>query len=258
MSNKENPHISLVGAGPGDVELISVKGLNRLKKAKVVLYDALVNEELLTYAPTARKIFVGKRKGFKAYEQEQINQLLVDAANEFGEVVRLKGGDSFVFGRGMEEILFARQHRIPTEVIPGISSSISVPALAGIPVTHRGVSNSFFVLSATLADGSLNPELKKAAELNATIVILMGLSQLEQITDLFREKGRYGIPAAVIYNGSLSQQKTILGTVDTLSGLHQQAAVKGPGVIVIGEVVSFASADLNQVCANSSEMISCS
>ncbi len=255
MKNKENPHISLVGAGPGDIELISVKGLNRLKKAKVVLYDALVNEELLTYAPTAKKIFVGKRKGFKTYEQEQINQLMVDCANEFGDVVRLKGGDSFVFGRGMEEILFAKQHQISTEVIPGISSSISVPALAEIPVTHRGLSNSFFVLSATLSDGSLNPELKKAVELNATVVILMGLSQIEKIADLFYERGKSEIPAAVIYNGSLPDQKTIVGTIRTISGLHEQAAVKGPGVIVIGEVVSFASANQDGIYANSSEII---
>lgn len=253
MSNKANPHISLVGAGPGDVELISVKGLNRLKKANVVLYDALVNEELLTYAPTARKIFVGKRKGFKAYEQEQINQLMVDSATEFGNVVRLKGGDPFVFGRGMEEILFAKQHQIPTEVIPGISSSISVPALAEIPVTHRGISNSFFVLSATLSDGSLNPELEKAVALNATIVILMGLSQIEKIAELFREKSV--LPAAIIYNGSLPNQETILGTVGTLLELHQQAEIKGPGVIVLGEVVSFASADLNKFSTKTSQII---
>ncbi|MDF3025907.1 MAG: uroporphyrinogen-III C-methyltransferase [Fluviicola sp.] len=255
MKNKENTHISLVGAGPGDVELISVKGLNRLKKAKVVLYDALVNEELLTYAPTARKIFVGKRKGFKTYEQEQINQLMIDCANEFGDVVRLKGGDSFVFGRGMEEIIFAKQHHITTEVIPGISSSISVPALANIPVTHRGMSNSFFVLSATLSDGSLNPELKKAADLDATVVILMGLSQVEKIADLFHGSGKSQTPVAVIYNGSLPEQKTIVGTIETISGLHEQAAIKGPGVIVIGEVVSFASADPYEFCTNSSETI---
>lgn len=235
------PKISLVGAGPGDIELISVKGLNRLKKANVVLYDALVNEELLTYAPTAKKIFVGKRLGFKAYEQEQINRLLVETANEFGHVVRLKGGDSFVFGRGMEEVLFAQKHRIATEVIPGISSSIAVPALANIPVTNRGVSNSFLVLSATLADGTLNPELEKAASLNGTIVILMGLSQLEKIAGLFRQQFKSDLPAAVICNGSLPDQEMIVGTVDTISGQYRKSGVKGPGVIVIGEVVSFAA-----------------
>ncbi|AEA45889.1 uroporphyrinogen-III C-methyltransferase [Fluviicola taffensis] len=241
MSTRENPTISLVGAGPGDVELISVKGLNRLKKAKVVLYDALVNEELLTYAPTAKKIFVGKRLGFKAYEQEQINQLMVDSAIEFGHVVRLKGGDSFVFGRGMEEILFAREHQIPTEVIPGISSSISVPALAEIPVTHRGISNSFLVLSATLADGSLNPELEKARELNATIVILMGIAQLPKIVELYQLANKGEIPVSIIYNGSLETQKEVFGTIDTIVAQNEQASASGPGVIVIGEVVSLAS-----------------
>lgn len=238
--NNQIPQISLVGAGPGDIELISVKGLNRLKKANVVLYDALVNEELLTYAPTAKKIFVGKRKGFKAYEQDQINQLLVDTANEFGHVVRLKGGDSFVFGRGMEEIRYAQEHAIPTEVIPGISSSISVPALANIPVTHRGLSNSFVVLSATLADGSLNPELQKATALNATIVILMGLTHLENIARIFQENSKSDIPAAVICNGSLPDQEIIAGTIGTISEKYKASKAKGPGVIVIGEVVAFA------------------
>lgn len=237
MSNKQ---ISLVGAGPGDIELITVKGLNRLKKANVVFYDALVNEELLSYAPTAKKIFVGKRRGSKAFEQEEINQLLVDSANEFGQVVRLKGGDSFVFGRGMEEIQFAQQHHISTEVIPGISSSISVPALANIPVTHRGISNSFFVLSATLADGSLNPEIQKAASLNATIVILMGLNQIGKIAEIFTRHSKNETPAAVILNGSLPDQEIILGTIETIFGLYQKSEVRGPGVIVIGEVVSFA------------------
>lgn len=254
MSVKEKPQISLVGAGPGDIELISVKGLNRLKRANVVLYDALVNEELLTYAPTARKIFVGKRKGFKAYEQEQINQLMVDSAIEFGHVVRLKGGDSFVFGRGMEEILFARKHQIPTEVIPGISSSISVPALAEIPVTHRGISNSFLVLSATLADGSLNPELKKARELNATIIILMGITQLPKIVELYQTVNKGQIPVSVIYNGSLETQQEVFGTIDTIINQNEQVSASGPGVIVIGEVVSLAG---NYHAKVVSESLSC-
>jgi uroporphyrin-III C-methyltransferase len=251
MSFKESPQISLVGAGPGDIELISVKGLNRLKKAKVVLYDALVNEELLTYAPTARKIFVGKRKGFKAYEQEQINQLMVDAANEFGHVVRLKGGDSFVFGRGMEEILFAKQHHIPTEVIPGISSSISVPALAEIPVTHRGLSNSFLVLSATLADGSINPELKKATEMNATVVVLMGIAQLPKIVEWYKNANKSAVPVSIIYNGSLESQQEVFGTMNTIIEQNQKVSVSGPGVIVIGEVVSLAGNYNEKVCLES-------
>jgi uroporphyrin-III C-methyltransferase len=250
MSSRQIPQISLVGAGPGDIDLITVKGLNRLKKAKVVLYDALVNEELLTYAPTAKKIFVGKRRGMKAFEQEEINQLLVDSANEFGDVVRLKGGDSFVFGRGMEEVQFAEKHHISTEVIPGISSSISVPALANIPVTHRGISNSFFVLSATLSDGSLNPELKKAASLDATIVILMGLSQIGKIAELFSGNSKGETPAAVICNGSLPDQQIIAGTIETISGLYQKSDLRGPGVIVIGEVVSF-SREFNQLVPES-------
>ncbi|TSJ48074.1 uroporphyrinogen-III C-methyltransferase [Fluviicola chungangensis] len=241
MNKNQTPWVSLVGAGPGDIELISVKGLNRLKKANVVLYDALVNEELLTFAPTAKKIFVGKRLGFKAYEQDQINQLLVNSANEFGYVVRLKGGDPFVFGRGMEEVGFVQLHGIPVEVIPGISSSISVPALANIPVTHRGLSNSFLVISATLADGSLNPELKEVVSLNATIIILMGLSQIEKIMEVFLENFKPELPAAIVCNGSLPDQEVLTGTVATISGLYREARISGPGVIVIGEVVAFAN-----------------
>jgi uroporphyrin-III C-methyltransferase len=150
MSNYKIPKITLVGAGPGDTELITLKGLNALKTADVVLYDALVNQDLLAYAPKESiKIYVGKRNHQHAYTQEQINTLIVDMAYTHGHVVRLKGGDSFVFGRGQEELNYANAFNIETSVVPGISSSISVPALAGIPVTHRGVSESFWVITGT-------------------------------------------------------------------------------------------------------------
>lgn len=234
------PKITLVGAGPGDLELITVKGLNAIKKADVILYDALVNETLLDFAPIAKKIFVGKRRGYKAFEQEEINQLLVDSALEFGHAVRLKGGDSFVFGRGMEEIEFAQTAGIETAVVPGISSSISVPALAGIPVTHRGESNGFFVISATLANGFLNPELKIAVRSTATVVILMGLNKIEEIAALFTVSGKEDVPAAIILNGSLPTEQTLLGKVSELVDLYRKTETKGPGVIVIGEVVNHA------------------
>ena len=145
MSSKNiQPKLTLAGAGPGDPDLITAKAINALGKADIVLYDALVNPILLKYAsPNVKKIFVGKRNGVHSLKQEQINNLIVDLAFTYGNVVRLKGGDPFVFGRGYEEIEFAQSFNIETEVIPGISSSVGVPALAGIPVTHRGASESF-------------------------------------------------------------------------------------------------------------------
>ena len=237
LENK--PKITLVGAGPGDIELITLKGINAIKSADVILYDALVNEELLDFAPNAIKIFVGKRKGFKAFSQEEINQLIVDQAFLYGHVVRLKGGDSFVFGRGYEEILHAEAFNIPTSVVPGISSSISVPALAGIPVTHRGVSNSFFVLTGTLSDGSINPEIEIAAQSSATVVILMGLSKLQEITEVYKRQGKSDEAVAVISKGSLSNQISVVGTIDTIA--ENTINIPAPGVIVIGPVVELSN-----------------
>lgn len=239
--NTIQPKITLVGAGPGDIELITLKGIKAIRKADVILYDALVNEELLEEAPNAVKIFVGKRRGFKAYEQEEINRLLVEQAFLHGHVVRLKGGDSFVFGRGYEEIEYAQAFGIETTVVPGISSSIAVPASAGIPVTHRGVSNSFYVLSATLSDGSLNPEIKNAARSNGTVVILMGISKLDEITDIYKNHGKHEEAVAIISNGTLASQSEIIGTVDSISTLIKEQKIPGPGVIVIGSVVEVSS-----------------
>ena len=232
------PKITLVGAGPGDIELITLKGINAIKSADVILYDALVNEELFDFAPNAIKIFVGKRKGFKAFSQEEINQLIVDKAFLYGHVVRLKGGDSFVFGRGYEEILHAEAFNIPTSVVPGISSSISVPALAGIPVTHRGVSNSFFVLTGTLSDGSINPEIEIAAQSSATVVILMGLSKLQEITEIYKKQGKTDEAVAVISNGSLPSQRVVIGKVRNIVSRVVEEGISAPAIIVIGEVVN--------------------
>src|ERR1700749_614286 len=147
------PRITLVGAGPGDAELITLKGVKALQTADVVLYDALVNEELLEFAPaTATKVYVGKRSGDHSYSQDAVNKLMVDYAINFGHVVRLKGGDPFVFGRGFEELEFAASYNIPASVIPGISSSIAVAELKNIPVTHRGLSESFWVITGTISN----------------------------------------------------------------------------------------------------------
>ena len=199
MSNYITPKITLVGAGPGDIELITLKGINALKTANVVLFDALVNKELLKYAPKdAVKIYVGKRNHQHAYTQDQINNLIVDMARSHGHVVRLKGGDSFVFGRGQEEINYANIFNIETSVIPGISSSISVPALAGIPVTHRGASESFWVITGTTKDNQLSDDVLAAAKTNATVIILMGLGKLKEITEIFCKEGKENMAIALV------------------------------------------------------------
>lgn len=233
-----DPKLTLVGAGPGDLELITLKGLRAIEQADVILYDALVNEELLDYAPYAHKIFVGKRKGEKAFSQEDINHLIVENALKYGHVVRLKGGDSFVFGRGFEELAYVELFSIPTEVVPGISSSIAVPALANIPVTHRSVSQSFHVVSATLSDGSLHPDFESLSQLNGTVVVLMGLSKLEEIAKMYQRNGKASIPFAVVSNGTLPNQKTIKGTSANICSLAERHQIQSPAIIVIGEVVN--------------------
>jgi len=238
MSHYKIPKLTLVGAGPGDTELITVKGQNALKKADVVLYDALVNRDLLKYAPEkSLKVYVGKRNRQHTYTQEQINTLIVDLTLSHGHVVRLKGGDPFVFGRGQEEINYAETFNIETEVIPGISSSIGVPALSGIPVTHRGVSESFWVITGTTQDNTLSDDIYSAAKSNATIVILMGLSKIKEITEVFIQEGKNNLAVAVIQNGSLPEEKIVLGTVQTIVGEIEEKEIQAPAVIVIGEVV---------------------
>jgi len=232
------PKITLVGAGPGDIELITLKGLNALKTADVVLYDALVNKDLLEYAPKdALKIYVGKRNHQHAYTQDEINALIVEMAQTHGHVVRLKGGDSFVFGRGQEEINYAHVFNIETSVVPGISSSISVPALAGIPVTHRGVSESFWVITGTTKNNELSQDIVLAAKTNATVVILMGLAKLKEITAIFEKEGKQQTAIAIIQDGSLVTQKVAVGTIESIMSIAQEREIKAPAIIVIGEVV---------------------
>lgn len=235
----KEPRITLVGAGPGDAELITLKGIKALKAADVVLYDALVNEELLKFAPeNATKVYVGKRSGDHSYSQEAINKLMVDYALNYGHVVRLKGGDPFVFGRGYEELDHAASYSIKTEVIPGISSSIAVPGLQHIPVTHRGKSESFWVVTGTTADGRVSTDLYEAARSNATIVVLMGLHKLAEIARIFKNEGKGKLPVAVIQSGSTVSEQIAVGIIDTIVEVVEEKKIKAPALIVIGEVVS--------------------
>jgi uroporphyrin-III C-methyltransferase len=238
MIKKKRPSVTLIGAGPGDPDLLTIKGAKALAEAQVVLYDALANEEILTYASKkAIKVFVGKRKGCHAYTQDQINQLIVDHALTYGNVVRLKGGDSFIFGRGSEEIDFIESFGIPTAVIPGISSSIAVPAYQGISLTKRGVSESFWVITGTTSDRKLSNDVALASQSSATVVILMGMSKLAQIVALFQKEHKGETPIAIIQNGTTVHEKIGVGTIDTIQEIVEQNQLGSPAIIVIGEVV---------------------
>jgi uroporphyrin-III C-methyltransferase len=232
--------LTLVGAGPGHPDLISVRGAKALAQADAVLYDALVHPDLLNLAPEkAVKVFVGKRAGLHSFKQDDINQLILDHALQFGHVVRLKGGDPFVFARGQEEIAFVEAHGIPTEVVPGISSAIGVMGLQKIPVTRRGVSESFLVVTGTTQEGKLSADLACAANSTATIVVLMGMRQLPKITAIFRALGKDDLPVAVIQNGSLPDEQCAIGTVSTIEQLVAQQQMTAPSIIVLGEVVRY-------------------
>ncbi len=238
----KEPKITLVGAGPGDAELISLKGVRILKSADVVLYDALVNNELLDFAPAhAIKVYVGKRSGDHSYSQQAVNKLMIDYALNYGHVVRLKGGDPFVFGRGFEELEMAASYSIPAEVIPGISSSISVPALLGIPVTHRGTSESFWVITGTTTNGEVSKDLYAAAKTDATVVVLMGVKKLKEIAAIFEAEGKGRLPAAVIQNGSMANEKIVVGTAATIAEAAADQKIDSPALIIFGEVVGLHS-----------------
>jgi len=234
----KEPKITLVGAGPGDPDLISLKAVKALQTADVVLYDALVNQALLNHAPAnATKVYVGKRSGDHSYSQDAVNKLIIDYALNYGHVVRLKGGDSFVFGRGYEELAFADSYSIKAEVIPGISSSIAVPALQGIPVTHRGLSESFWVVTGTTADGQISNDLYQAAKSKATVIVLMGIKKLAEIAAIFEAEGKGRLPVAVIQNGSMENEKLVVGTVATIAEAAADKKIDSPALIVFGEVV---------------------
>ena len=236
--NNQISKLTLVGAGPGDPDLITVKGIKALADADVVLYDALANEELLNYTSThTKKIFVGKRSGMHYLQQHEINRLIVKYAKTHKNVVRLKGGDPFVFGRGLEEIEYAQKHGIETSVVPGISSALAVPAMQNIPLTHRGVSDSFWVVTGTTKSGAFSKDLQLAAQSNATVVILMGMKNLDKIIEVFIASNKRNTPVAIVQNGSRHDEKLCLGTVFTISKEAKEKGLSSPAIIIIGEIV---------------------
>ncbi len=230
--------LTVVGAGPGDVELITLKAIKALKSADAVLYDALVNPELLEYCQeNVELLFVGKRKGCYAYQQEEINDLIIQYGKSHGHVVRLKGGDPFIFGRGAEEMDYAAQHGMEVAMVPGLSSSVSVPALQNIPVTKRGYSESFWVITATTKEHKLSNDVLVAAKSDATVVILMGMHKLSKIVDVFKAESKSDIPVAIIQHGTRVEENVGVGTIETIEGIVAEKELGAPAIIVIGNVV---------------------
>lgn len=228
--------LTVIGAGPGDPDLITLKAIKALQAADVVLYDALVNPELLKHAEQAELIFVGKRKGCYAYQQEQINELIVQRGQS-RHVVRLKGGDPFIFGRGAEEMEFAAKHGLQVAMVPGISSSVAVPASQNIPVTKRGAAESFWVITGTTKEHKLSSDVALAAKSNATVVILMGMSKLPAIVALFEKEGKSETPIAIIQNGTREDEKIGIATISTIEEEVAKQQLTNPAIIIIGEVV---------------------
>jgi len=238
-------HVSLVGAGPGDPALLTRKAIARLRGADLVLYDALIDDRILRNARQAQRFFVGKRQGRHALSQDKINALMIRAARRGRRVVRLKGGDPFVFGRGGEEALALASAGVPFDVVPGVTSAIAAPALAGIPVTHRGLASSFVVVSGH-DEESFAAAIRGVVPGGATLVVLMGMGRVAALADRLVARGwARETPAAVVVDGSMPQQQSWRGTLDDLANGRSCdviAGPAGPGTIVVGAVVSVAEA----------------
>lgn len=228
--------VYLVGAGPGDADLITVRGLKCLQRADVVVYDRLANPVLLDEAPAwAERVFAGKAPGYKALRQDEINSLLVERARDGDDVVRLKGGDPFVFGRGGEEALACAEAGVPWEVVPGISSAVGAPARAGVPVTHRGVAGSFAVVTGHRADDS-TLDWAALARID-TLVVLMGVGRLAHTVDLLLQHGRDPeTPVVIVERGTRPDERITSGTLGTIVATAEAHDVRPPATIVIGAV----------------------
>ena len=233
-----NGHVSLVGAGPGDPGLLTRTAVARLRAADLVLYDALIDRRILRYARRAQKFFVGKRAGRHAMPQPSIHGLMIRAARRGRRVVRLKGGDPFLFGRGGEEALALQRAGVSYDIVPGITSAVAAPAAAGIPLTHRGSASGVIVVSGhderAFADamGAVRPGV-------VTVVILMGLARTAALASALIDRGwRRGTPAAVVVDATTPRQQTWRGTLDDLASARAEFDVEGPGTIVVGDVVA--------------------
>ena len=227
-----------MGAGPGDPELITVKAYKVLQRADVVLYDNLANKELLGFTkPDCENIYVGKRPYDNFTSQERIHELIKEKALSKQIIVRLKGGDPYIFGRGFEEVLFARSLGIRTYYIPGITS-MQASGLLDIPLTHRSVSEGIWAITGTKKDGSLSDDLRLAMQSNATVVIYMGMKKAAEIAETYLQQGKGDVPVAVVQHASLPHQRSATGRVKDLPELISANHLTHPALIIIGWVAA--------------------
>ncbi|MDA9557806.1 uroporphyrinogen-III C-methyltransferase [Vibrio sp.] len=239
-SSLKKGEVALIGSGPGDAELLTVKGLHLLQQADVVLYDYLVSDEIMSLIPSSTiLVCVGKKAGHHSVPQDKTNQLLVDFASQGYRVVRMKGGDPFMFGRGGEELEVLFQHNIPFQVVPGITAAAGATAYAGIPLTHRDYAQSAMFITGHLKPESDELDWSVLAKTNQTLVIYMGLMKSGYLQQQLLENGRsYNTPIAIIERGTQQQQKVFIGKLEELKDLAKEA--QSPSLIVIGEVVALA------------------
>jgi uroporphyrin-III C-methyltransferase len=235
-----NGSVALVGAGPGDPKLITLRGAELLAEADVIVYDRLAAPPLLELAPRAERVYVGKEPGRSAMAQEEIGALLVERARLGQRVVRLKGGDPFVFGRGGEEALACIRAGVPVRVVPGVTSAVAAPELAGIPVTHRGLAQSFAVATASSAHGD-GVDLVRVATATDTLVVLMAAGKLAETCRTLIDAGRPDDePAAIVQWAGTPEQRTVVGTLSELPTLAQEVAIGPPATLVVGAVAMLA------------------
>lgn len=241
-SQSQKALVSLVGAGPGDIELLTLKAQKALAAAEVIVYDRLVNPELLKLSDKAELIYVGKEQGRHPAPQEKINEILLEQARRNKNVVRLKGGDPYLFGRGSEERDFLEEHGVEVRIIPGISSALSVPALSRIPVTARNVSSSVHIVTGhAKSDLELEANFKALVNTKGTLVFMMAVGSVEHIShELIKAGMNEDMPAAFIENGSLDNQRCIKGTIKNIAELSKIHQVKSPAIFIVGEVVDLA------------------
>ncbi|NGN93244.1 uroporphyrinogen-III C-methyltransferase [Nocardioides sp. KC13] len=241
------PGVTLVGGGPGDPGLISVAGRKALMEADIVVADRLAPRELLSELPAdVELVDVAKLPRGRSAQQEEINRIIVEAAKEGKAVARFKGGDNFIFGRGFEEVLACREAGVPVHVIPGLTSPVTVPGVAGIPVTHRGVAHEFTVISGHVPPGDPTSltNWSAVAQLGGTLVLLMAVQNAPAIATALMDGGRAGsTPVAVICDGTMPTERTVLATLETLEKTLADQNVQPPAIIVVGEVVRVAHPD---------------
>lgn len=239
--NTRIPELFVVGAGPGDPKLITLAALEAIKSAKVVLYDHLINKELLNWTKSeCIKVSVGKKAYQHTISQKEINELIRFYAFSMGNVLRLKSGDPYIFGRGYEELQYAIENNISVTYIPGVSSMQTV-GINQIPLTYRGISDGIWILTGTRKDGSLSPDLRLAVQSKSTVVIYMGMSKLSEIARTYSDAGKGDLTACIIENGSLPYQRRLFCQAKNLKTAATRKGFGNPAVIVIGDVVKLSN-----------------